>query len=71
MIADAVIRQRSAMNYDLMKTRLKVCFTHFKSYERAHGKFWHYATFCVHGTTLHGMKFVGEIKRCFIKRLIT
>ena len=35
------------------------------------GKFRYYATFCVHGKILQGMKFVGEIKRCFIKRLIT
>ena len=28
-------------------------------------------TFCPHDTTLHGAKYAGEIKRCFIKRLIT
>ena len=35
------------------------------------GSFGIMLLFCVHDTTLHGMKFVGEIKRCFIKRLTT
>ena len=29
------------------------------------------ATLCTHGTTLYGTKYVRELKRCFINRLIT
>ena len=45
--------------------------THFKSCDHTLGKFKYCPTFCKHSTTLHGAKYVGEIKRYFIERLIT
>ena len=49
----------------------KIYFTHFKSCDNTLGKFQYHSNFRIHGTTFQGMKYVGEIKRCFIKRLIT
>ena len=48
-----------------------VCFTHFKSYDRTLEKFEYHAISSTHGTTLHGTKYVIEIKKHYIERLIT
>ena len=62
----------SNFKYEQPLTELaKVCFTYFNSCDHTLGKFKYCLTFCTHGTTLHGAKYVGEIKRYFIKRLIT
>ena len=40
----------------------KVCFSHFKSCDHTLGRFQHYSTFQLHGTILHGAKYVRKIK---------
>ena len=37
----------------------KVSFTQFKSCDHTLGKLYYFATFWIHGTTVHGMKYVS------------
>ena len=46
----------------------KVWLPHFKSCDQTFGKFQYYTTFCLHGTILHGTKYVKEFHRSFNKR---
>ena len=50
---------------DSIPNKAKICFTHCESCGYTLRKFKYYATFCIHGTTLHGSNYVREIKGCF------
>ena len=60
----------SALCLVMTRERL-VASPHFKSCDHILGKFQYYATFCTHGKTLHGKKYVIGFRSYFIKRLMT